>query len=867
MVDPVLLEREDLITELTDRLNAARDASGSLVLLAGEAGSGKTSLVRAYIEVAGQRALTLFGACDPLSTPRPLSPLIDFATDDESGLDGLFDDDPDNIEIFNRVLDRIRHTIRPIIMIVEDIHWADQATLDFLRFIGRRIGDSKAVVVGTYRDDEIDPDHPLRPILGQLSPLTSTHRLIVPPLTEEAVGVLAENSPFDPGDLHRITGGNAFYVTEVIAGDQTLPSSVQDAVIARVARLERRSREVVEGVSIAPRSLGVEQAKHLVGATVSQVDAAVGSGVILGDGRHLRFRHELARSAVEESIPPARRFALHRRMIALLLEGDSRDHARLAHHAVEADEPELIVEYAPMAARTAAERGAHKEAVAFLEAALVHSEMLEREDEMALRLHLGTELGIVDRQTDALEQISRVVDYYRDEKSHTDLGSALVSLSNALWRTSDTKNAEAAMEEALAILEPLGPSRGLANALYRSGYEHMLARRAGDARAHLDRALEMANDLGIDDLLWSIEMIKGTIEIVLGNVEDAVTMLKKSTEDAKRSGDREGVAIALGMLGSGGGEARVYREAIPALEESIRWGLENDQDYKVAYSRSWLARIAFEQGRWDDAIEMADLVDRTSANRVGIAIVTSQGAKGRVLVRRGEPGGRELLEEAIGLGKRHELQHIWSPICGLSEHYWLTGKPEKMRATLGDAHARALRTDSEWARGEVGYWMWKAGAIRKPPQNAAEPFARQMSGEWERAAEIWREIGCPYEVGLALSEGDEAAMLESLSIFDSLGARPVSSFVRSRLRGLGVESIPRGPTKETASNPAGLTNRQLEVLELVSDGLSNAEIAEQLFISKKTVEHHISAIYSKLHVTSRAKAVVEASRLGIVRTR
>lgn len=235
-------------------------------------------------------------------------------------------------------------------------------------------------------------------------------------------------------------------------------------------------------------------------------------------------------------------------------------------------------------------------------------------------------------------------------------------------------------------------------------------------------------------------------------------------------------------------------------------------------------------------------------------MTTALGALARVRVRRGDPGGSELLAEVLKTESLHELQHVWSPISGLAEHHWLGGRLEEMEPVLAGGYRRALDTDSGWARGELGYWMWKAGAIDSPPDGAAEPFALQMSGKWGEAADLWREIGNPYEVGLSLSEGDVEAMKEALEIFDTLGARPMADRVRRRLREMGAESIPRGPSRATRENPAGLTNRQVEVLELISGGLSNAEIADRLFISKKTVEHHVSAVYSKLGVDSRTKA-------------
>lgn len=213
----MLLEREQLLEALDERVNAARDGDGSLVLVAGEAGAGKSSLIRHLTESLDGSVLVITGACDPLSTPRPLSPLRDFAADENSGLDDLAFDDSHNMDLFRDVLDRLKRSMRPIVMVIEDVHWADEATPDFIRFIGRRVSETRAVLICTYRDDELGPDHHLRPVLGQLIPLSGTSRLSIPMLSRAAVETPKAGTDIDPAALHALTGGNAFYVTEVIA--------------------------------------------------------------------------------------------------------------------------------------------------------------------------------------------------------------------------------------------------------------------------------------------------------------------------------------------------------------------------------------------------------------------------------------------------------------------------------------------------------------------------------------------------------------------------------------------------------------------------------------------------------------------------
>jgi DNA-binding CsgD family transcriptional regulator len=850
-----VLERDTQLADLERLLAEARHGSGSLVLMSGEAGSGKTTLCRGLIERVGGHALVLVGNCDPLVTPRVLGPLHDMVSQQGSGLAGVLSEDNDSGEIFGLVLDRLRRTLLPILMIVEDIHWADAATLDLLRYIGRRVGTSKAVVICTYRDDEVGGEHPVRTLLGQLRSLPSTRHLPVPLLTLSAVEELIGDGVLDASRLHALTGGNPFYVTEVVAEGGSMPETVREAVLARVSQLPETPRRVVEAVSIAPRALEIDRAGLLANASNAMVDHAVTSGVLVAEGPHLRFRHELARSAVEESMPPARRVSLHRAMLSTLEEDQSDGPARLAHHAVRAAYGEKVVEYAPAAAKEASVRGSSREAAALFRAALEHAHLMTEDEVADIRMGLSYELGQIDHIAEAREEATKAVEHYRNTDRPQRLARALDRLSVARWGTNDIPGARAAVDEAIAILEPLGPSRDLAYSHYLSAHHHMLARQAPESRAAVARSRSTAELSGSDDVLWMARMMEGTIEVVLGDAEQGAAILAGLAEEAEKEGDRKRRSTALAMLGSGGGEARLYDAALPAIAAEIELGVALDYDYSVAYMRAWHARIDFEQGRWDQATRYAELVDQTAVHREGIAMATAGGALGRVMVRRGDPEAVGVLEPIVGRQSEFELQHVWSPIAGLAEYHWLGGRIEQMKLVLEDGYRRALDTDSAWARGELGFWMWRAGAIDGPPENAADPFALQMKGQWREAADAWREVGCPYEVALALMEGDAEAVLEAVSIFDQLGARPASGMARSRLRELGVERIPRGPTAGTRSNPAGLTARQVEVLELMGKGLSNTEIAESLYISPKTVEHHVSAILSKLGVNSRARAI------------
>ena len=850
-----LLERDFQLEEIERLLDAAAAGSGSLMLVAGEAGAGKTSLVREAAQRAVPRATVLIGGCDPLTTPRPLSPILDIAADPGAGYGDLLEAQ-DTVVLFTELVQRLKGTIRPTLLVIEDVHWADEGTLDLIRFLGRRVGDTSALVMCTYRDDEIAFDHPLRVVIGDLATRDSIVRVDVGALSLDAVKTMVGDAVMDLERLHQTTGGNAFYLTEVLAAGTEIPSSVQDAVLARVARLEPAARRVVEAVAIAPRDLYIEYALALTGSGITDVDLATSSGVIIGDGHRLRFRHELARTAVEDAIPTATRFDLHRRMIELLVANQTTDLARLAHHAVRAEAGDMVAEYAPLAAAEASSRGSRREAASFYEEALAYQENLDPGRVAEIRLALATELTGLDRQDEGLMQREAAVAFYRKEGTPVELATALCDLSRSYWNNRQLARSRAAIDEALALLDGTEHLEALADAWYRSGYSYMLARQHDAAMSALGKSRELARECGSEERTRLAEYIMGTTQLVTGNPERGLEQLNEAILHFRNIGDLHMHMDALEMLGSGGGEARLYRPALDALDVGLELGLAMDEDYLVAYDRSWQARIAFEQGRWEEAtFHSEQVLARGTSGRSSISLVTALGAIGRVRVRRGDPGARDALDQALALGEGDEMQHLWPPFAGLAELAWLDGRHEEIPSLLAEIYSRALDADSRWAQGELGFWMWQAGAVDGPPDRAAEPFALHMRGDWAGAAAAWHEIGCPYEEALALADGGEEEMLRALEIFDRLGARPIASRVRSALRARGVESVPRGPRIATLADPSGLTPRQAEILSLMSEGLSNGEIAERLFISKKTVEHHVSAVLSKLGADNRARAI------------
>src|SRR5690606_26229211 len=334
-----------------------------------------------------------------------LSPLIDIALAPRSRLSGSFAASAAPYELFTAIQRRMADSDLPLVLVIEDVHWADEGTLDFLRFIGRRVESLPSLVVATYRDDEVGPQHPARPVIGELAarPVIgelaarpSATLLPVPPLSVEAVTELAGGDAALAARVHRVTDGNAFYVTEVLASGEEVPTTVREAVLARASRLSESARRLVQVVATAPRSLELAVALEVAQALPADADEAVAAGVLLAQGDRLRFRHELARSAIEAVTPLGRQVEWHRAMIEVLQRTQPDDLARLAHHAARAHAWDLFVRFAPLAARQAAGRGAHREAAQFLRLALEREQHLGAATQAALWSELAEELHVLD---------------------------------------------------------------------------------------------------------------------------------------------------------------------------------------------------------------------------------------------------------------------------------------------------------------------------------------------------------------------------------------------------------------------------------------------------------------------------------------
>jgi DNA-binding CsgD family transcriptional regulator/tetratricopeptide (TPR) repeat protein len=862
-----LVEREGALAALEAWLGEARTGAGRLALVAGEAGIGKTSLVRSFCDEHTDEARVWWGACDALSTPRPLGPLYDIARTARGELSSLMASDASRHERFSGFLEALSWPLQPTVAVFEDVHWADEATRDLLVFIARRVADVNALVVVTYRDDEVGGDHPLRHVLGSVATLAVARRLALPRLSPSAVTGLAATRNADGQQVYRVTGGNPFFVTEVLAGDTgQVPETVSDAVLARAARLSRSARWVLEAVAVIPDRAEVDLVRTVAVGDTEAIEECVQAGLLLTSSRSLGFRHELARLAVEDSIPATRRPGLHAAVLDYLTEQTGADPARLTYHAAQAGDREALLAHAPRAGERASRLGAHREAAAHYERALAHAEGIEPHIRAKLLEHHADECTAIDDETAALSSYDGAMTAWREVGDPERTATVLARRAYALWGVGRNEEARASVEEAITLLEPRPPGLALATAYTYSAHLHMLARQIPQAIELGQRAVTIAEDHHDIALLGRALNIVGAAQWFV-DPDQAEQTLARALEAAHRSGDDTIVGVVMRMLGSGSGEVRRYDVADRWLREGIRWCAEHDLDIHGDYCLAWLARSCFELGRWTEADEVAtDAAGRPSQHAPTRIVALT--ALGRLRVRRGGTGADAPLSEAWDLAcTTGDLQRLWPAAAGRAEAAWLAGRPDDIPGLVTDTFALAVRLGQAWPVGELGFWLWRAGELPTPPQEAAEPFALQIAGDWRAAADAWERIGCPYEVAVALADGDEPDELRrALTILGGLGAAPMADRVAARLRELGVHDLPRRPSRATVGNPAGLTGRQLEVLGLLGEGRTNAEIGAALHISPKTVGHHVSAILDKLKVSDRREAARLARDRGLIRS-
>jgi DNA-binding winged helix-turn-helix (wHTH) protein/tetratricopeptide (TPR) repeat protein len=773
-----LLERQEALDLLARAMDSAIKGQGAVCLVYGEAGIGKSSLCNAFVaRLPGVRVLR--GGCEALFSPRPLGPLHDFVGQLDATARGLMGLADARAELFAHVLDSLQR--QPTVLLLEDLHWADAATLDLVKYLGRRIQRAPVLLMLTYRDDELSDQHPLRLVLGDLQQAVT--RIALQPLSEGAIGELAWQAGRPPDGILATTGGNPFYVTELLEAGG-LPDTVRDAVRARVARQPAPVRALLELTSTTPGRIEHWIVEKLVDPDGAAEQEALSSGLLLSDGEALRFRHELARRAVEQSIAPHQLRRLHARMLDGLLANADRSipPARLVHHAKEAGRAADVLKYAPLAAEEASKRGAHREGAALYAVALEVADAAAPEARAALLEARGLEHHMLNETVTARSCYEQALQVWKDLGRVRDQGRVMSHLARTHWYLGHGDDASRLAHEATALLESFSDSLDYLEALCELSRIEMLASRHAEAIEAGSRALALAEQRQDERIMAEVLNNVGTARFALGERERGQALLERSLAIAVKNrldnASQRGYVNLICQLV----ESRMYERAEQLFEESYSaFFVRYDADLWDNYSTSWRARTHFERGRWREAeTDVQYAMAREHATGAVTLLIPPRLVLARLKAARGDPGAEDVLREVTALAEgTGELQRIVPAAIVRCEADWLQGQAlgsalDKARAALD--RSRQLRL--QYYVDELGYWLWLHGATVEGV-DPSSVRGLQISGRWREAADAWRRIGCPLEQGQALLQGDASAVAQAERIFERLGATAYLTRARS----------------------------------------------------------------------------------------
>jgi DNA-binding CsgD family transcriptional regulator len=661
--------------------------------------------------------------------------------------------------------------------------------------------------------------------------------------------------------VYSVTSGNPFFVTEVIAAGDARhpPPTIVDAVRARVRTVGTGTQNLLEQLAVVPTASDRWLVERLVPGGMPALATAEEHGLLSVAPARVTFRHELIRRAIADSLPAARRIELNQRVVAALVDHQGADLAAIVHHAAEAGDAAVIARYAPRAAAEASAAGSHREAAAHLRLALddrspfglaEQADLLER---YAIECYTNGDQAALDAELEAVE-------LRRGLGDPVALGASLRWLSRITWLQGDRPAAERTAAEAIAVLTEAGDDRLLALAYSNRSQLFMLAEQHPEAIVWGERAAGLARKVGdaatYSHALNNVGLAKWRLDDPQGRLD-----LEESLRVALDANEVEHACRAYVNLVWNLHEDLDLAGAERRLTEGMELADYAEHRMFLGYMHAELARLKLATGDWDEAVRAAEFViDAPLSQRSPALVVLAQ-----VRSRRGEPGAAETTAQAWEIARQlSELQRTAPAAAARAEHAWLHGGDPGALAALETTYAEACRSGVASLRDELAYWMTR---FDRPidQELSGHPYALQAAGHWREAAAAWQAVGCPYEYAAALAQSpDPEDLLRALAELAALRAEPLAQRVRARLRELGAIRIPRGPAEGTRHNPAGLTERQLEVFRLLGEGLTNGEIAGRLVLSVRTVDNHVAAVLAKLGLRSRREARARAAELGVL---
>jgi len=868
-----LLERSGALETLSALAGRSASARGQVVVVHGEAGVGKSALLEAFAARLDPTARIAWGQCDPLLAPRQLGPFYDMAPVLGEPIGQALAQGAARATLFHDVLAAIGTLPPGSVLVFEDLHWADHASLDLLTFVARRIAPLRVLLVLTYREGESPAEHPLIPFLGEL-PASATTRLRLEPLSAAAVHDIACRHGRDGSVLYQATGGNPFFVSEIVAqpaeGTERLPRSVRDAVLGRLSRIAPNERRFLETISVAPDAVSARVLERLMGESgLAACAACERRGLLVRDtSNRLRFRHELARVATLEALEPEVQREHHRRLLEVYLGfGDEVPPDLIVHHAKAVGDSVTLLTHAQRAARRAASLGAHQEAAAQLAIALHHIDAASPAQAATLYQDWAYESSLFVVDDSVVEACREAVRRWRALGRPDRVGDNLRCLWRLHWYRGELADAEAAAQESLGTLESLGPSAELARAYSLRAHLALLKGRRAECIDWGSRAFAMAQAQG--DLATQVQTtISVASAMLFSGLAEGRALMEEGLQLALAQGDHEQAARAYTNYSEYAIVVRDWPLAERLVHEGLAFDTKHGLESWTGYLAGRQAQLLLERGRLDEA----ETVARGALGRERCTLLMRLPALTSLALVRSRRGGRDagaLLAEALEAAEAMREQQRLTPVrLALIEHVYLQGDTHAAGAHIAaivDFGTTLLRP---WDAGAVRVWAHRLG-VPVPDDLGTQPTraqALELAGDPLGAAAEYDKLQAPFEAAMcrlaAAALGAQPVLQAATAGFAAVGAAAGVEAARRLAAQMG-QPVPaprarRGPYRAARSHPLGLTRKEVQVLALLAEGASNVEIAERLSRSRRTVEHHVSAVLGKLNAGNRLEAVLRA---------
>ena len=857
----MIIEREIEFELMNQCLNSVPQAGGRLVLVCGEAGIGKTAFIDQFLLHAGAKSKTAIAWCDPLNTPRPLGPIRDLSAD----LLGSNLTEFGEIDYFDGLLNFAQTSSQTLVLVIEDLHWVDQKTLDWLIFFGRRLSQLPILLVGSYRDDEIGPSHPLRMALATIPAARKTY-VELPALSLEGVRRLGQHHSFSAEELYQITAGHPYFVTEILnSGSETIepPQSVSDVVNARFSTLPEDLQTFLETVSCAAGDLPQAILQNLPFQNLTSLcDEAVARRILVPAGRNLKFRHELARLTVYARMGPGRKREAHAAFLAAHLSLKPLDQQldMIVYHAEGAEDATATLIYAQHAASKAAMLGAHREAALYLGSALncLDGAALEVAAEVNERwaYEAGLSLGIDDAVIAARK---RAIAIWTEIKRPDRIGENLRWLSRMHWYRGEAAEAETYILQAIEIFENEAPSSETGKAYALRAQFLMLQENMVEAIKWAERAYAVAAEVEDFDTQAHALNTMGSARLFRGDIQGE-TELRKSLTIAHTHGLHEQAARVYTNLSECLIELRALDRAEVLLEEGIAFDTAHDLDAWTYYLIGRKAQLRFEQDHYSEAALIAQNV-LEQPNQTLLMQMPARIILARANLRMEAADAEDVLAEALSNAEKiEEPQYLITLLIAQLELGVLKDDTDAAAVALKRLADMDATVFSPTKRGEYLFWAHQA---QQPAEQSEVPvaFALFLAGDYGKAAQEFQAQGSNYLAGWSLAKlGTPEALEQADACFETCGAKAARQALR-----LGVNSLSalndvqaRGPYRAAREHPYALTAKEQIVLRMMVDGKTNTAIAEELSRSRRTIENHASAILSKLNCNNRLEVVLRS---------